>query len=589
MLALQTRSSDKKKSSIISFFILGLSLLMMPCAYRADIYTSTKPIFNADNDQLFLHGLSDGSAKSDKHGLGKDTTTDIYDLNNTYGYNVQRLLVFWQLLMPKPNVINKAYLHTIVARIKQYKQNNVKVILDMHQDNWGPACSWASSDINDGSHDGAPAWATINKPKKKESPNNWYLRYASPCVSSSFANFWNNKLVDGIPLQVYYTKALIAIVQTIQANPELSGTVLGYELFNEPNNFSAIIDQLLHDYRNKTFLGTSILSYVEFFAYDSTYWNGPLHNSHGWWNFLYEPVKLALGAVMRKECMVVPNSYLDNILYTIIESRHYEGRKFGSLDFVRKFENTLLTNFYQRIIQSIRGYDIQHYIFIEPMSLSVNNGERTYLGKLTDPSNRLVYIPHIYPRNQDTTGKFDPEDIKVVEKWIKNQVGYANKNKMGMMVGEWGAISQQAWKTSSEFMSQFIKIMKQRNISWIEWTDGPGSRGPREKDKSPFDPYAEILTEIRPLSVAGSLTDYNYSVKEHTITLTYDSTQSKDNLTIISIPLYKRYRFSDIKITSSDKVGTWSYQYNASGSKLFIYNNKQTTIHTVTIKWDQVR
>ena len=96
------------------------------------------------------------------------------------GFRAVRLGVIFGALMPKPGKINATYLHQIVQMVNLLSHDHIFVLLDMHQDEYGPVTGV----------DGFPAWATITHGAanpKLAFPNGYYK---SPAVQAAWASFW---------------------------------------------------------------------------------------------------------------------------------------------------------------------------------------------------------------------------------------------------------------------------------------------------------------------------------------------------------------------------------------------------------------
>ncbi len=148
------------------------------------------------------------------------------------GFNVVRLIITWSRLEPQPGQINAAYLDRIAATVAQAKAHDIYVLLDMHQDAWGPYV-----DTPDGvtcppqttaavGWDGAPEWATalVGTPLTCTLGG---TRELSTSVQTSFSNFYAN--VGGV--QDHLVSAWRAVAQRFAHEP----AVAGYDLLNEPN------------------------------------------------------------------------------------------------------------------------------------------------------------------------------------------------------------------------------------------------------------------------------------------------------------------------------------------------------------------
>lgn len=137
------------------------------------------------------------------------------------GFNTVRLGVVFEFLMPRPGKIDHEYLDSITNTVRLLGRHGLRVLLDFHQDGWGP--------VTHGN--GMPAWATLTDglPNPQEPFPLYYLR--NPALQRAFDNFWANRPGPGeVRLQQRYAVAM----RTVAARFAASDNVLGYEPMNEP-------------------------------------------------------------------------------------------------------------------------------------------------------------------------------------------------------------------------------------------------------------------------------------------------------------------------------------------------------------------
>ena len=137
------------------------------------------------------------------------------------GFNTLRLGVPLEFVMPAPGQVDRAYLESIADTVRILGRHGVYVLLDFHQDGWGP--------VTHGN--GMPAWATITDGLPNP-PAQFPLYYVqNPALQRAFENFWANRPgPDGVPLQTHYATAMRAVA----AKFARSRNVIGYEAMNEP-------------------------------------------------------------------------------------------------------------------------------------------------------------------------------------------------------------------------------------------------------------------------------------------------------------------------------------------------------------------
>ena len=138
------------------------------------------------------------------------------------GFNGVRLVLFFNRLMPKPGAIDKAYLERIAQAVADYRAAGVYVLLDFHQDEYGPSVGVR----------GFPEWATFSgghEPKKLPFPAGYF---SDPAIQTAFDNFWANHPVPGTGkgVQDFYIQALA----TVAARFRDESAVFGIDVMNEP-------------------------------------------------------------------------------------------------------------------------------------------------------------------------------------------------------------------------------------------------------------------------------------------------------------------------------------------------------------------
>jgi endoglycosylceramidase len=148
-----------------------------------------------------------------------------------HGFDVVRLLISWSALEPAPGQISTAYLDRIAEAVGWARAHDIYVLLDMHQDAWGPfvvtppgvtcppplvpAVGW----------DGAPAWATPLAGTIATCTAG--LRELSIAAQQAFTDLYLD--VNGV--QSHLVAAWAAVAGRLAGEP----AVVGYDLLNEPN------------------------------------------------------------------------------------------------------------------------------------------------------------------------------------------------------------------------------------------------------------------------------------------------------------------------------------------------------------------
>ncbi|HZR81177.1 MAG TPA: cellulase family glycosylhydrolase [Candidatus Binatia bacterium] len=137
------------------------------------------------------------------------------------GFDVVRLGVVFGAVMPSPGEIDRAYVDSIAETTRVLAREEIYVLLDFHQDGYGPLVHG----------NGFPEWATLTDglPNPPDPFPTYYV--TNPALQRAFDNFWENRPgPDGVPLQTHYATALREVAAAVASEPH----VLGYDLMNEP-------------------------------------------------------------------------------------------------------------------------------------------------------------------------------------------------------------------------------------------------------------------------------------------------------------------------------------------------------------------
>lgn len=174
----------------------------------------------SSQDDEMLRGVnSSGTAKSAADGQSWVTPVDIAREAELLGSNSVRYLVFWDKIEPQPGQYDQAYLDAVAQRIEWYDNEGFDVVLDVHQDVWGPSIGF----------DGAPEWATITDGLAATQQEQWELTYLQPGVLRAFDHFWRTTGLHD-DLQASYLAMLGVLVDHFADEP----AVLGIDVMNEP-------------------------------------------------------------------------------------------------------------------------------------------------------------------------------------------------------------------------------------------------------------------------------------------------------------------------------------------------------------------
>lgn len=512
-----------------------------------------KPLVDEQGRQLVLNGLNSGYGKHSYMRRFWEKPEDLRHEAVNLGYNAFRYLVYWDHIMPRKGEINQDYLDDVAERVEWLADEGFNVIIDMHQDNWGEQCGG----------NGAPDWASIGSTDPApDAP--WWIMAASPCVVDSSNAFFNNK--DGV--QDEFAKAWRAVAERLVDNP----AIVGYDLMNEPTQIDAIADQMVHDMLDGA--TTGLLNFATLWTAWPPWSDDP---ENGFEGLLKEQIE----NLAANEGINVPESYVDKISKVLISRNKAD---WGNLNAVREFEGNMLTDMYQRVIDAVREVDEDTFIFVEPFSVSVNNGDATFIGKLNDPRGdkedaRLGYIPHMYPRDLDLTGSYLSGDFETLQKWQDNQKQFAIDNNMAWLVGEFGLSN--AAEGGVKFLDDAILMMERNHLGWLNWESWPGDWGPIASDKRSDSTNAEALVNVFPRSVAGEIRHYHFDRQQGIFSLIYTK-NSATGTTDISIP--PRFAEQGFTVSSSNPDDSWSYEFDEDRHILHITHDPGSIHHKFTVE-----
>lgn len=132
------------------------------------------------------------------------------------GFNFARLLIFWDDLEPRPGRYSRGYLPKIEHVLDWAERHDVRVLIDAHQDVFGPAFG----------HRGVPEWATRTDGLPfTPHPDDWFSEYFEPAVQRAFTHLYEDK-----DLQRSQARMWRVLAERFSDHP----AVFGYDLINEP-------------------------------------------------------------------------------------------------------------------------------------------------------------------------------------------------------------------------------------------------------------------------------------------------------------------------------------------------------------------
>lgn len=189
-------------------------------------HTSGNRILNGSGQNASLRGADDGQLNI-KDWTSTSPAPDATEMKNlsSWGLGFLRLGVTWANLEPtaptgtESNLAhnwNQVYLTQLDNVVKLARQNNVRVVLDMHQ-----AAGWSPKFGGEG----LPGWLY---------PNLAACTRGTTCTAENTAHceFLTNSAESGVPIQPQ--TGLISAWQLLASRYKADSTVIGLDLFNEP-------------------------------------------------------------------------------------------------------------------------------------------------------------------------------------------------------------------------------------------------------------------------------------------------------------------------------------------------------------------
>jgi endoglycosylceramidase len=147
---------------------------------------------------------------------------------------------------------------------------------------------------------------------------------------------------------------------------------------------------------------------------------------------------------------------------------------------MQNFDRTRLMPMYARVRKSIRQVDSRHILFLEP-AMSANLGIRSAIAPLVDEQgirdSQQAYAPHVYDIVVDTA-LLDLMSNKRIDLIVRHHHEFSEKNRMAMLVGEWGAFYlNPAAVEPTRYILRQIEGVESGDMFWAyrrELADWPG-------------------------------------------------------------------------------------------------------------------
>ena len=433
--------------------------------------------------QVILNGINVINKSKDEGYLVSEDST-LYSKLRDWGFNSIRFGIIWDGLEPEPGIYNEAYLKGIDQHIQWAADNDMFVVLDMHQDLYSVLFA-----------DGAPQWATLTEGKPHKIGAIWSDSYLlSEAVQTAFDNFWaNTPASDGIGLQDHYAKMWQHVAKRYANNP----TIIGYDLMNEP------------------FPGTSAQQAIP-----------TMLTAFG--NMMYETKGKKLSE--RELVLMWSNEEERSKVFKNLESKDNFATVIDALfPLSRAFEQKKLQPFYQKVSDAIREVDKSSILFLEHTYLG-NIGIRSSIARTTladgTPDSLLAYAPHGYDLVTDTENASSASHERL--SFIYNRFQEtANSLNMPVWLGEWGAFYNH---------SEEIVPVAQHAVSQIETHIFGNAYWSYQSKMEKLPYFKQALMRPYPAYTNGELIEYNYDRVSKTLTVIWKEDKNSNAPTLLFVP-----------------------------------------------------
>lgn len=196
-----------------------LALLALPApALAADRVTARDGRFVDERGGQWL--LRGGNVIAKATGRPDISNRDI-EVMRSLGWTTIRLGTGWRWWEPTEGSYDTAYAEAFAAIAERLTKAGFRVIVDMHQDTWGPPVG-----------NGAPQWASPAECEPAHvslsgATGAWAADYFSPRTVCAFTNFWADTALQ---------EHLIEVYRIIARRLKDDDRWVGIDLFNEPFN-----------------------------------------------------------------------------------------------------------------------------------------------------------------------------------------------------------------------------------------------------------------------------------------------------------------------------------------------------------------
>jgi endoglycosylceramidase len=205
------------------------------------------------------------------------------------------------------------------------------------------------------------------------------------------------------------------------------------------------------------------------------------------------------------------------------------------------FENTTLSDFYQKARNAIREVNNNHIIFLEHGYFN-NTGVLSALKPVVDehgnPDPLQAYAAHGYDLLTDTKEVENPSYERV--EFIFSRISEtAERLNMPVLLGEWGAFHSKSSKMV-ETAAHAVGLIEKFNFSNTYWA--------YYKDIDQYPYFTQSIIRPYPSEISGSLISYNYNRNSGFLECSWEEDSKTSSSTRFYIPNLNRFSEEKVRI-----------------------------------------
>jgi endoglycosylceramidase len=246
-------------------------------------------------------------------------------------------------------------------------------------------------------------------------------------------------------------------------------------------------------------------------------------------------------------------------LKNIAEAEKYKKVIDAIYDINAPFENTVLSDFYQKARNEIRKVDENHILFLEHgyfNNTGVYSDLRPVLDENGDPDPLQAYAAHGYDLLTDTK-EVERPSYERVELILTRISETSVKLNMPVLLGEWGAFHSKSDKMveTADHAIGMIEKLGFGNTYWAYYQD---------IDQYPY--FNQCIIRPYPVEISGNLISYNYERNAGVFECIWEESPSTSGPTRIYLPDLERFSEENLRIKpESDKLIVVSIPGSESG------------------------